>query len=84
MVHRSARGDTARASRPGAHGISVARHDKATKDDHQTVFVALAWRRRAGPGSAATKQILSRSLPAPGSTNPTVSIVPLGQGGIKH
>lgn len=56
MVHRSGRGDTARASRPGAHGISVARHDKATKDDHQNGFVAVAWRRRAGPGSAATKQ----------------------------
>jgi hypothetical protein len=48
--------ETQRVRRPGAYSISVARQDKATKDDHQTVFVALAWRRRAGPARAATKQ----------------------------
>lgn len=43
------------------------------------------WPGEEGRASQCSHQaILSRSLPAPGSTNPTVSIVPLGQGGIKH
>ena len=70
MAHRSARGDTARACRPGAHSISVARHDKATKDDHQTVL--WLWPGEEGRARQSSHQaILSRSLPAPGSTNPT-------------
>ena len=81
MVHRSGRGDTARAACVQYLG------SEGTTKRLRTITKRLLWLCPGEEGRASQcshQAILSRSLPAPGSTNPTVSIVPLGQGGIKH